>query len=422
MHPERFSLFSIIFITLGILLDIYVLFNWQKFVKKYGYSTWWYKSTWIFACIVLAGSIYSSSLLLYYIGETSGIYLIQMLAFLWYLPKILIALVLLVKDGVRVVLFVSSKLNFLVRTLFKRTIISENSDSLHQPISARRDFMQKVAWTTAGAPFLIAANGMFRTAFDFETYRHNLPIKGLPSQLEGLRIVQISDIHSGSFASSKPMQEVRYIIESLRPDIILITGDFVNFLPDELKITFPELRKLTAPLGVFASIGNHDHYMSNDNHQLLLKVIKDAGINVLINDNSIIDIDGSKLNIAGIDNTGLGQNFGNINVALNGLDVSNPTILLAHDPTFWDNEIRCKVPSVDVMLSGHTHGGQVGVHLLGEDLSFARMVYKQWAGMYKDNDQILYVNRGLGMVGPPIRIAIEPEITLFTLTRTEYLG
>lgn len=426
MHPERFSFFWIIFVTLGILLDSYVLYNWQKFIKRYNYSKFWYLSMWLIAALVLAGSFYSSPLLLSLNTNVSNSRFFQIVAFLWYLPKILIAIVLLIKDIIRGISYIYSRIRILFQKILSKSkpeIIEVNIiEQPTPPNRQRREFIQKVAWTAAGTPFIIATNGMFRTAFDFETYHHNLPIKGLPSQLEGLRIVQISDIHSGSFASSKPMQEVRRIIENLQPDIILITGDFVNFQPEELNITFPELKKLTAPLGVYASIGNHDHYMSINSHELLKKGIRDSGINLLVNSNSIISVDGSKLNIAAIDNTGLGQKFGRIDEALQGLNKAYPTILMAHDPTFWDNEIRCKIPSVDVMLSGHTHGGQVGVHILGEDLSFARMVYKQWAGMYYDNNQVLYVNRGMGMVGPPIRIAIEPEITLFTLTQPENKG
>jgi predicted MPP superfamily phosphohydrolase len=330
--------------------------------------------------------------------------------------------VLLLKDIFRATVFLYQRLARRIQRKKPETNLKAHPiPEQNPPLPPRRDFLQKVAWTAASAPFVIAANGMFRTAFDFQTYRHYLPISGLPRQLEGLKIVQISDIHSGSFGSSKPMGEVRRIIDSLRPDIILITGDYVNFRPDELAITLPELKRLSAPLGVYGSIGNHDHYMTPNDHQILKKTIRDAGINLLVNSNTVIRVDGSELNLAAIDNTGLKQKFGRIDDAMHGLNTANPTILMAHDPTFWDNEVRNKRP-IDVMLSGHTHGGQVGVHILGEDLSFARMVYQQWAGMYYDKDQVLYVNRGMGMVGPPIRIAIEPEITFFTLIKPDNRG
>ncbi len=352
---------------------------------------------------------------------------IMIVLYLWYLPKLLISIVLLIKDISRLILFAISKAigHRANSNSGKQTggVQSESdSTSLENSVAPRRDFLQKAAWITAGAPFIIAGKGMFGTAYDFRTYEHYLPINGLPREFEGLRIVQISDIHSGSFASSKPMREVRLIIESLHPDMILITGDYVNFNPNELSVTFPELKKLSAPLGVYGSVGNHDHYMTPEEHEELKKGIRDAGIDLLINDNKVLKVDGAELNLASIDNTGLGQKFGRINEAMEGLNHANPTILMAHDPTFWDMQVRGKIPAIDVMLSGHTHGGQVGIHILGEDYSFARMVYKQWAGMYTDKDQILYVNRGMGMVGPPLRLAIEPEITVFTLTRPENKG
>lgn len=426
MHQQQFSVFWIINISLFILLDMYVIYNWQKFVRRRSYSSWLYKSLWITAAIMI--SAFALIRLTSFEANNPIIaHNIMIILYLWYLPKLLISIVLLLKDISRLILFVINKTigyrdrkNPVMQTgvVQSEQIQGDTKDS----VAPRRDFLQKAAWITAGTPFIIAGNGMFRTALDFRTYEHFLPINGLPREFEGMRIVQISDIHSGSFASSKPMREVRLIIESLRPDMILITGDYVNFNPNELNVTFSELKKLSAPLGVYGSIGNHDHYMTPEEHEVLKKGIRDAEIDLLINSNKVIKVDGAELNLASIDNTGLGQKFGRINEAMEGLNHSNPTILMAHDPTFWDMQVRGKIPAIDVMLSGHTHGGQVGIHILGEDYSFARMVYKQWAGMYKDKDQILYVNRGMGMVGPPLRLAIEPEITVFTLTRPDNKG
>ena len=405
-------------VALQILVDYYVLYNWQKFVKRQGYSPVLYKLPWVIAGLVLLGTFYSSPILLSLGFDAPAKRTFQLITVLWFLPKLLISLVLLLKDIGR--LFI----------LIYRKYIHKESELLTSPIdqaeeipsSPRRDFLEKVAWTAAAAPFAIATNGMFRTAFDFQSYYQTISIAGLPSQLSGLKIVQISDIHAGSFGSHRPMQEVRRLIDSHKPDLIVITGDYVNFRADELKVIYQEFEKLKAPLGVFGSMGNHDHYTpTSEEHELLKKGIRSAGINLLVNSNSTIKVDGATLNIAGIDNTGLGQNFGRLDEAMNGLNTSNPTILLAHDPTVWNKQVRGKL-QVDLMLAGHTHGGQVGVHLLGEDYSFARVVYEQWAGLYSDKDQSLYVNRGIGMVGPPIRIAIEPEITVLTLEKPESKG
>jgi predicted MPP superfamily phosphohydrolase len=175
-----------------------------------------------------------------------------------------------------------------------------------------------------------------------------------------------------------------------------------------------EFAKLRAPYGVYASLGNHDHYNSPEDHARLVATIRDLGTELLINQHKRIGESGSSLIIAGTDNTGFRQSFARLDLAMQGVREDEPVILLAHDPTFWDKEV---VPDkrVDVMVSGHTHGGQFGVQALGVEWSPAQMIYKQWAGLYTNGDQQLYVNRGIGTVGPPLRIGIPPEITLFTL-------
>lgn len=414
MNPAQFSMFWFFTVTLQILVDYYVIYNWQKFVKRRGYSPLLYRLPWMIAGLVLLGTLYSSPLLQTSFGfDAPAKRTFQLITVLWFLPKLLISLVLLLKDIGRLCLVIYRK--------FNADTSSTTSVPVEIPSTPRRDFLEKVAWTAAAAPFAIATNGMFRTAFDFQSFYQTIPIAGLPSQLSGLKIIQISDIHSGSFGSHRPLQEVRRIIDSHKPDIIVITGDYVNFRADELKVTHQELSKLKAPLGVYGSLGNHDHYMTPEDHELLKSGLRSTGINLLVNSNSTIQVDGATLNIAGVDNTGLRQKFGRLGDAMHGLNTSNPTILLAHDPTFWDAQVRGKV-SIDLMLAGHTHGGQVGVHLLGDDYSFAQVVYDQWAGLYSDKDQSIYVNRGIGMVGPPIRIAIEPEITVITLEKPESKG
>jgi predicted MPP superfamily phosphohydrolase len=181
---------------------------------------------------------------------------------------------------------------------------------------------------------------------------------------------------------------------------------------------FPEFSRLKAPLGVYGSLGNHDHYMTDQDHRLLQQTIRNNGIRLLVNEHTALTSGGDKLYIAGIDNTGSRQKFGDVNKTLNGIEQESPVILLAHDPTVWDKEIRGQQP-IDVMLSGHTHGGQFVIDVLGEELSPARAVYKQWAGFYDDTTtkQVLYVNRGMGTTGIPMRLGIPPELTLVTLQR-----
>jgi predicted MPP superfamily phosphohydrolase len=255
---------------------------------------------------------------------------------------------------------------------------------------------------------------MWSTLYDFQVMNVDLVMERLPRAFDGMRIAQLSDIHAGSFPDHTPFQEVRYILEGIKPDAILITGDFVNQKPEEMAVIAREFAKLRAPYGVYASLGNHDHYNSPDDHARLVATIRDLGTELLINQHKRIGESGSSLIIAGTDNTGFRQSFARLDLAMQGVREDEPVILLAHDPTFWDKEV---VPDkrVDVMVSGHTHGGQFGVQALGFEWSPAQMIYKQWAGLYTNGDQQLYVNRGIGTVGPPLRIGIPPEITLFTL-------
>ena len=208
------------------------------------------------------------------------------------------------------------------------------------------------------------------------------------------------------------------MINNLKPDIIAITGDFVNSNPDEFLIVNDELKLLRSEYGVFACLGNHDHYMNEKQKVKLKELIKNTGIDLLVNENKILKIKGETLQIAGIDNSSFQLKFGDVNKTLEGLTPGYPTILLCHDPKMWENEIMGKT-FVDLTLSGHTHAGQVSLDFTGNYFIPAMWVLKHVAGLYKFKDQHLYVNVGIGTAGPPIRIGIRPEITLITLKSVE---
>ena len=154
--------------------------------------------------------------------------------------------------------------------------------------------------------------------------------------------------------------------------------------------------------------------MTELKHSQLCEMIRSTGIDLLVNQAKVLTINNADLIIAGTDNTGFNQKFGDLNRTYDGIPKELPSILMAHDPTYWKMEILDS-GLADITLSGHTHGGQIGIELLGEAYSPAQFVYEQWSGLYQEHDKYLYVNRGLGTVGPPIRIGIQPEITVITL-------
>lgn len=404
MHQPNFVSISIIIGVVQVVLDLYILWQFQRFVRRQHLSAWWSRTMWILAALMLV--VYAYIVVQRHFFRMSTVdALLFMVVSLWLLPKIAIAPVLILRD-------VAAGLRWIVQKM-RRT----PAPTSEVKTEARRSFLATAGWATAVIPYAIVGDGIFRTLYDFKVYSQEVLLANLPRAFDGMRVLQISDVHAGSFPDHRPFQEALRIIESIKPDVILITGDFVNFLPNELSVIAKELTALRAPMGVYASLGNHDHYNQPSEHARLVSAIRGFDIDLLVNDHRRLRIGSDELVLAGIDNTGFKQQFGDLGKALQGVTEEDAVILMAHDPTFWDKEVRQHAP-VGLTLSGHTHGGQFGIQVLGFEWSPAQYVYKQWAGMYSDGDQHLYVNRGLGTVGPPIRIGINPEITVFTLRST----
>jgi hypothetical protein len=351
---------------------------------------------------------------------------------IWYLPKIVITPVLIIKDLIKFIIQKFKSFSFKRQTFIDEDKGNQKSydNSDEQDFSyslekkdglSRRKLLKMAGWSIAGVPYVMVANGMINTTYDFQIHKSEIPLFNLPKALDGLRLVQLSDIHAGSFNSQKPMERVAFLVNTLNPDLILITGDFVNFEPDEIPFIYNSLKALKAKYGVFGCLGNHDHYMSLEKQSQLIEILRSAGINLLINSNIKIDIEKEQLQIAGMDNSSERIRFGDLGKALDGLNNDEPIILLSHDPINWDREVRA-LTKVDLMLSGHTHGGQIGIEIFGQTITPSRIVYKQYAGLYRYRDQYLYVNRGIGTVGPPVRVGIPPEISLHILRKASNLA
>lgn len=410
--------FFVIFALILLAIDCYSLFGWRSFVRQRGWSPWWYRSMFIAMGVMIV--LFPITLILRRDAPQQTPLTIGLLALVafWYLPKLPIMLVLLVRDAIRLVVWLGKK----VVGLFTRSSTSVPAPAPSPipvekiAVADRRKFLQTTGWALAGVPFLMVGKGLAHTVYNFQVYRQDIYLPGLSRAFDGMTIAQISDIHTGSFSSSAPIQEIFRITRELKPDMILLTGDFVNSDPREMALLAPSLEKVRAPLGVYGSLGNHDHYMEEWQHRELVKILRQTQMKLFVNQNTVISVDGGKLQLAGTDNSGMNQNYANLDAALAGFSPEHPTILMAHDPTFWDKSVRPDT-HVDLMLSGHTHGGQFGVHLLGQELSVADFVYKQWAGLYREGDKQLYVNRGVGTTAFPVRVGIDPEITLFTLRK-----
>lgn len=267
----------------------------------------------------------------------------------------------------------------------------------------------------------------FLNKYRYQINRLQLAFENLPNAFRGLKIVHISDIHSGSFTDKDAVRRgVNKIIQE-KPDLILFTGDLVNDRATEMHDYIDVFCELKAPLGVYSVLGNHDYgdYVRWENEEAKLSNLRDLmnvhskmGWRLLMNEHAVLEKNGDRIALLGIENWGARGNFsryGKMDKAYPGTENYPFKILLSHDPSHWDAQVRTQYKDIDLMLAGHTHGMQFGLELPGVKWSPVQYMYKQWAGLYESENQKLYVNRGFGFLGYPGRVGILPEITVIEL-------
>jgi predicted MPP superfamily phosphohydrolase len=280
-------------------------------------------------------------------------------------------------------------------------------------------------------PFLSLIYGMIKGAFNYKIHRLRITLPNLPNAFNGLKIIQVSDIHSGSFISKTPLEEAVKIIMAEKADVIFFTGDLVNDRTSEVDEFINTLKKISAPMGVFSILGNHDYgdYVTWETAELKKKNMQDMynahekiGWELLINRHITLKKGESEIAIIGVENWGGNLHFpkyGDIKKAYQGAEKYPVKILLSHDPSHWSMQITKEYKEIDLTLSGHTHGFQFGIEIPGLKWSPSQYIYKQWAGLYSEGNQQIYVNRGLGFLGYPGRVGIMPEITVLELYNTQ---
>ncbi|WP_394674703.1 metallophosphoesterase [uncultured Chryseobacterium sp.] len=275
-------------------------------------------------------------------------------------------------------------------------------------------------------------SALFIDGITFGKYRHRVrkvkvKIKNLPESFRGYKIVQISDVHSGSFSDPSRLEHAIHLINEQKPDLVLFTGDMVNNVAEEFKPFIPLFSTIKANDGKFAVLGNHDYadYVTwnsldakRKNLETLIGYEKEAGFEMLRNEHRIIEKNGEQLYILGVDNWGLKPfpQFGDLDKALKNVPKSAAKILMSHDPTHFDYVVKKHPGNVQLTLSGHTHGMQFGLDLKNIKWSPVQYRYPKWADLYESEGKMLYVNRGFGVLGYPGRVGVLPEITLFELS------
>ncbi|HJV20373.1 MAG TPA: metallophosphoesterase [Sediminibacterium sp.] len=303
------------------------------------------------------------------------------------------------------------------------SFVGENGDMM-----SRSTFLSWAGLGLGGTLFGTLLMG-FVNKYNYQVKKHTLHFPNLPGAFNGLKLVHISDIHSGSFQDPAAVMRGVDLILQQEADLILFTGDLVNDRASEMDEYKAIFSRLKAPMGVYSTLGNHDYgdYIQwpgaaakAANLNALKQVHADMGWKLLMNEHEVLEKDGAQIALLGIENWGAKGRFpkyGKMDQAYPGTESIPFKILLSHDPSHWDAQVKTSYPDIDIMLSGHTHGMQFGLENPYFKWSPVQWMYKQWAGLYEDGKQKLYVNRGFGFIGYPGRVGILPEITVLELKK-----
>lgn len=341
------------------------------------------------------------------------------LVFALFFAKIVASLFFLVDDVRRAVQWIAGK------------IFSFNNEVGELSGSDGKGISRSVFLTWLG---VAAGGGIFSTfvfglgnKYNYQLKRIKLVYENLPADFKGLKIIHISDIHSGSFTDKKAVNKGIDKILHENPDLILFTGDLVNNQASEMKDYKDAFARLKAPMGVYSTLGNHDYgdyfsWKNNEEKEANLNVLKsihtEMGWRLMLDEHLPLQKGNSTIGLIGVQNiSGRGSfhSYGNLPKAMQGAGQYPFKILMSHDPSHWDKEVVANYKDIDLTLSGHTHGMQFGVEIPGFRWSPVKYVYPRWAGLYEEARQKLYVNRGFGFIGYPGRVGIMPEITVIEL-------
>ncbi|MFN7200246.1 MAG: metallophosphoesterase, partial [Bacteroidota bacterium] len=306
-------------------------------------------------------------------------------------------------------------------------VLPKNKSLENGDLVLTRSVFLSWAGLIAGAGLFSALSYGINNRYRYQLRKLRLGFSNLPASFDGLKIVQLSDIHAGSFTDQAAVERGIQMVMEQKPDLILFTGDLVNNLASEMDGYWSLFAQLKAPLGVISITGNHDYadyvqWESLDqkraNFEKLKSVHARMGWRLLMNQHVVVTRGESSIGVIGVENWSAKSRFpkyGDLKTAYSGCEQIPFSILLSHDPSHWRAEVLEKYPSVALTLSGHTHGMQFGFEIPGLQWSPVQYVYNEWAGLYRKDEQALYVNRGFGFIGYPGRVGILPEITVIEL-------
>jgi len=398
----------LVFILIVLVLDFYAF----QCVRTLSKNKWVLLGYWMFSLAILVNLIYQLNSMSGQRGFSQGVMLSFGLLILLMVPKMLVLVIMIGEDIFRI---------------FKATLSMLSSSAERPYFQGRRDFVSKIALGIAAIPFASILFGMVKGKYNFKVIKHTLFFEDLPEAFDGFKITHISDIHSGSFSNKEKISYGIDLINEQESDIILFTGDLVNNTAEEMDPWISVFENLDAKHGKYSVLGNHDYgeytnWSSKEEKERNFQAIKDVhpkiGFNLLLNDSVFIEKDQQKLAIIGVENWGTRfKKAGDLIKASEKTSKEDFKILMSHDPTHWNSEVKDNDHHYQLTLSGHTHGMQFGIEIPGIKWSPVQYFYKHWAGMYEEFGRHINVNRGFGYLAFPGRVGIWPEITVITLKK-----
>jgi len=294
--------------------------------------------------------------------------------------------------------------------------VARSASALASP--ARRQFLERSARAVVAAPFVAGAYGLLYGRLNLQITRQRIRLARLPKAFAGFRIAQLSDIHIGPFMTEDEIRKYVRIVNGLRPDLIALTGDFVTWDPSTQRAVVNALTGLHAPFGIFGCLGNHEAWSHTEDS--ITRMFQQVGIRILRGESVPIHAQGATFNLIGVDfqtrrHMGPGsEKF--VHTYLEGVESlvapGTVNILMSHNPDTFD---RAAEMGIGLSLAGHTHGGQVALEFVSPEIAPSRLVTPYVAGWFQKPGGQLYVNRGIGTIGVPIRIGAPPEITVYEL-------
>lgn len=353
------------------------------------------------------------------IGQTHMTMLTLGTLLLVLIPKLIITSVLLLEDVFRLVIATKNYFNHY------------NDEVAYFP--ERRKFISQIALGLAAIPFSSLIYGMTLGKYNYKVIKQTVFFPDLPDDFDGFTITQISDVHSGSFDDPEKIQHAIDLVNQQNSDMILFTGDIVNTHAKEMHPWIETFKSIQShPFGKYSVLGNHDYgeYVSwpsqtekDENFKAIKNLYSDIDFNLLLNESVKIKKGTSEIALVGVENWG--HNFkkaGDINIASQHLNKEDFKIVMSHDPSHWEHELKDHPKHFHLTLSGHTHGMQFGIEIPGIiQWSPIQYIYKQWAGLYENKGRYVYVNRGFGFHAYPGRVGIMPEITVIELKKGNFV-